>query len=422
MDPLQLAEKVWFFPQKRRKWLILLTVFGVSGYGVYRVYNLPSVARKRNRLMKLFGAIVSVAELVSDSAGTISIVSRDLKEFLNSDSDEIPNSLKQISKIAKSKEFTNSLARVSEAVTIGIFRGYNVESRNSHDSNVGLNSNPSFSDRVMERVFSKAGSGFLSVVVGSFAKNLVLGLYGDDSRSGEECGFDSSGTTKTPRWVSLLCDEKCRELLAECIQRFTSTAVAVYLEKTVGINTYDQIFAGLTNPNHRDSLRDILVSICNGALETLVRTSHDAFTSSKSNDSCSACSIIDESEETNFKNGGFLKDKVFSYPVKRKTSPSGWGEALTSTLAIPSNRKFVFDVTGRVTIETMRSIIEFVTWKTSQGFRRSFHLFQEEAVDRGRQVVEYFGAKSSVLVTVCLALYLHVLSGFPRGSSALCLA
>ncbi|XP_013609141.1 PREDICTED: protein PHLOEM PROTEIN 2-LIKE A10 [Brassica oleracea var. oleracea] len=352
MDILRLGS---ISPHRRRKWLILLSLLGVSSYGAYKVYNSPYIAAKRKRLTNLFEGIASFAELVTDSAETITLVSRDLKQFLESDSDEIPNSLKQIAKITKSKEFTDSISRVSEAVAVGVLRGYN---------NVEAESNP-----------SEAGTGFVSVLVGSFARNLVLGFYEVES---------SVETTSTkPRWMSLLCDDRFREVLADCIERFTSSAVTVYIDKTAGVNTYDQIFSGLTNPKHRDGARDVLVSVCNGALETFMRTSR-------------------QEEETVRDSSSF--------------SGNGWAEALTTTLAVPSNRKFMFDVTGRVTLETMRSILEFVVLKTSQSFRRSFVAVQEEVTDRGRQVVGYVGANSSVIITLCLAVYLHVVNRFVRGS------
>ncbi|KAF8079581.1 hypothetical protein N665_1017s0004 [Sinapis alba] len=338
-------------PQRRKKWLILLSLLGVSSYGAYKVYNSPYITRKRKRLVNLFEAIASFAELLTDSAETITLVSRDLNQFIQSDSDEIPNSLKQIAKITKSKEFADSISKVSEAVAVGVLRGYN---------NVEVESNP----RV---IFSEAGTGFVSVLVGSFAKNLVRGFY------------EAETTT------SLLCDDKRRELLADCIEKLTTSAVTVYIEKTAGINTYDQIFSGLTNPKHKDSARDVLVSVCNGALETFMRTSHQVFTTP---------------EET-------VRD--FS-----SSNVNGWAEALTATLAVPRNRKFMFDVTGRVTLETMRSILEFVVLKTSQSFKRSFDKVHEEVVDRGRQVVGYVGAKSSVIITLCLAVYLHVVNRFVR--------
>ncbi|CAL9214383.1 unnamed protein product [Arabidopsis halleri] len=405
MDLLRLSEKGIFLSQRRRKWLIFMAISGVSGYGAYKVYHLPSVARKRKRLFKLFGAIVSVAELISDSAETLSIVSRDLKGFLNSDSDEIPNSLKQIAKITTSNEFTDSLSRVSQAVTIGAFRGYKSESSSNNVGDSGIEKSSDSS--VLDKVFSEAGTGFVSVVVGSFAKNLVLGFYSGKLESGVKC--EGSDSSETPKWVNLLCDDKCRELLAVCIERFTSTAIGVYLDKTMDINTYDQIFEGLTNPKHQDSVKDVLVSVCNGALQTIVRTSHEVFTSSRSKN------VIEEIEDDDFKSNGSARSKMVSESGDGIKS-NGWTEAITTTLAVPSNRRFMFDVTGRVTLETTRSIIAFIMLKTFQGFRKSINVVHEEVTDRGRQVVDYVGAKSSVIITVCLALYLHIISGCVRNS------
>lgn len=399
---LQLLNIDRSFSRRRKKWILLFGLFGASAYGAYRVYHLPSVTRKRRRLAKLIGALFSVLEMVSDSAETIGVVSRDLKEFLSSDSDEIPNSLKQISKIAQSDQFYRSVSRISEALTIGLLRG----SRSENESEPGA----SITDRVIDKVLSNAGTGFVSIVAGSFAKNLVLGYYASREVEVSNLRSDQGNySSSMSEWVDVICSDKLKDSMATCIQVFVSTAVAAYLDKTADVNVYDELFAGLTNPKHETEVRDLLAFVCNGAVETLVKTSHQVMTTKRKTDATTSSSYSNGEGQCSFSNKDELVDQEGD--VYNKMQSQGWIDSISSTLAVPSNRKFVIDMTGRVTFETVRSIVSFLLWKFFDGLRRSVNVARDQVVDRGLEVVRYFSAKSSVIVTLCLALYLHVMGG-----------
>lgn len=405
------------FSRRRKKWLLLLAAFGFTGYGVYKVYHFPSLVNKRKRFLKLLGALISVADVVSDSVETIGVVSKDLKEFLRSDLDQIPTSLKQMSKIARSEEFSESLIRVTQAVTVGVLRSYRSEARSEDEALT----NSSLSDRLMNKLFSTAGSGFASVVVGSFTRSLVMSFYSDGQSSvglhpNNQISASSLGSESPSiqRLVNVLCSDKCRELIADCIQLFVSSAVAVYLDKTMNINTYDEIFSGLTNPKHETKVKDTLVSVCNGVVETLIKTSHQVLINSDSHSSSNSSSLVVDLD------GGpsTARDEVFESEAlsaeSKETSffdgikDSGWVGKVSSVVAVPSNRRFVLDMTRTVTFETVRSFLDFLFWKLLNGMKRSINVIHEEAVERGLEVVRYISAKSSVIVTLCLALCLHV--------------
>lgn len=409
------------FTRRRKRWILAAAALAFSGYGACRVYNSPPVARKRRRFLKLVGALVSLAEAVSESAGTIGLVSKDLKEFLRSDSDEVPSSLKQISKIARSTELSESITEVSRALTVGALRGYRSESKDNVHGNGGYSG---FVEQVLDKLFTPAGSGFASVVVGSLARNLVMAIHTDkpssqQSEFGNPDGSNHSTTEGSTvlRWLNVLCDDMVKDLVGDCIQLFVSTAVTVYLEKTMEINTYDDLFSGLTNPKHEKKVREMLVSVCNGTVETLVKTSHQVLKSSKSNASSGPGSprlAIEGSKGLRF-NGVDWKQGVLSHKSSRDSyglaKDRGWVSKVSSTLAVPSNRRFVLDVTGRVTFETVRSLLEYLMEKLYDGMRESVNAIHEEVLDRGVEVVRYVTAKSSTITTICLSLCLHILDG-----------
>ncbi|KAK8959146.1 Protein PHLOEM PROTEIN 2-LIKE A10 [Platanthera guangdongensis] len=384
-----LAEAALCFWGRRRRWAILLAAAGLSSYGAYTVYHLPSVTSKRRKILKFFGALVSVAEAVSSSADAVRILSSDLNRFLLSDSDDIPPSLKQVSKIARSEEFSASVSRVFESLAVGIIRGF----QSASDSPGSKQSGSGLADRLLEKMLSNEGSGFASAVVGSFARNTVTAYFSCAAAT-------ESSSSDTARWINLICgSDKCRELIADIIHGFVGTAVTVYLDKTMDINTYDELFSGLTNPRHELQVKNVLVSLCNGAVETLVKTSHEVLTSSNSDSSIHIEKYVSQ---------------VCSLEARANGKESGgWIERVSSVLAVPTHKSLVLDVTGRVTFESVRSLLEFLLSKIQEGMKRGANVVQEEVVQRGLDVLRYLSVKAMLALSLCLALCMHFVNG-PR--------
>ncbi|CAN6461514.1 unnamed protein product [Victoria cruziana] len=405
--------------ERKKQTILIASAFAAAGYGAYRLYTSDSFSRKRRRLLSLARALVSIAESASSAAETVSVVSDDLSAFLRSDSDQLPNSLKQISKIAASSEFAESVARVTEALTIGIVRGLRNSDGRADGEEVaaeGSTSTSSLFDKVFDRLFSTAGSGFAAIVVGSFARSLVLAFYSDEGRAvgrrepdGVQMGLP------IPDWVNVICGPKFREVIAGFIQVFVTSAVAVYLDKTMDINTYDEIFSGLTNPKHEMKVKDMLVSLCNGAVETLVTTSHRVLSrnSDKKDASSSGVSeLFSAADDGHMRVNGDLAfcNGVGSAPGEVHRD-GGWMDKVSCTLAVPNNRRFLLDVTGRVTSETVRSFLDFGLWKLGSGLRSGVAVVGADRVESVKELLRYAGARSIVVSTICLALCLHVLVG-----------
>ncbi|ESQ45555.1 hypothetical protein EUTSA_v10010473mg [Eutrema salsugineum] len=355
---LALGKRGFDLALRNKKWILL----AASGYGAFRVYHSPSISQKRKRISKLFTLLLNLVEAASDSAEAASVIAKDLTEFLRSDSDQIPNSLKQVSKIAKSDELNSSLIRFTQAMTVGLLRGYRLDSGNDE-------SGSGFTDRVMDKLFTKSGSGFASAIVGSFAKNLVVALY---SSSGESPIFSNS------KLLDAICSDDGRSLIGDCVQRFVTTAVSVYLDKTSDVNVFDDLFAGLTNPKHEHKVKQTLVMVCNGAVETFVRASRRQTTEPG-------------------------LDRSSSQTLTVGSKPT-WIDRVSSSLSVPSNRKYVVDLTGRVTFETVRSLLE-VLIERANGKVESY---VEKVRERGNETRRFVRVKSSLLHSLCLSLCLQI--------------
>lgn len=411
-----------FVYRKRRSWLLAIAAMAGTGYGFYRFCRSSLIATKKYELLALLNSLVTISEAASASAQTVSLVSNDVKTFLKSDSDEIPTSLKQLFKLVQCREVNETLTTVSSAMATGVFRGLSGEEGNS--------AGPGVAERVMDKFFTAAGTGFVSVVVGNFARNLVVSFF-EHYQNLKSLNLNlSSRTSGESGFVDVLCRGEIKALIAECTRSFVSTAVAIYLDKTMHINMYDEICAGLTNPKHEAQMKGILITVFNGVVETFVSTSCDVLINGSFEGKENFCHSDGETDirhaSDNYKAdcvfdplgievGGVHLDQttldirdVNSGVSRAKHS---WIDKISYTLSIPSNRKLLVEVSGKVTVEASRSFFEFVLHKFTEFFTVTLPNACHDAWHRLIEIVRYVGAKSIVVATVCLAICFHAFTG-----------
>ena len=147
---------------------------------------------------------------------------------------------------------------------------------------------------------------------------------------------------------------------------FVTTAVSIYLDKTTEANVFNDLFAGLTNQKHEHKVKQTLVTVCNGAVETFVRTAADRSL--------------------------FQTLIVGSKPT--------WLDRVSSSLAVLSNQKYVVDLTGRVTFETVRSLLDVLVERANG----KVESYVEKVRERGNETRRLVRVKSSLLHSLCLQI------------------
>ncbi|PUZ68314.1 hypothetical protein GQ55_2G016600 [Panicum hallii var. hallii] len=355
--------RVLAFARRRRRWLL----WAGASAGCYLIYRHPAVASRRRRLVRIASALASLADAAA-------AVASDLAAFLSSDSDAVPQTLKQISKLAASPEASASASALSGALAAGVLRGYYAGTLGSGASPGG---EVALSDRVLDRVLSPDGERLASAVAGSFGRHLVLAFYSAPSQP-------STADASPESWVDALTSRRCQRAIRSWVEVFTATAVGVFIDKTIHINTYDQLFAAATNPAYGARLQELFIALCSTSIETLVKTSHGVLSSANSTGG-------DANANANSGSDGVGE---------------GWVETVSSALAVPSNRKLVLDLTGRATFEAVRSFLEFVLWKLHASARAG----GDATIAAGLRALRLMSDRSMVIATICIVLCLHVLN------------
>ncbi|CAI5507187.1 unnamed protein product [Closterium sp. Naga37s-1] len=289
-----------------RRVAVLLGAATAAGGGIYIAYKVSNseyYRRQRQRVRdawilfsRLYNAVFAASELSTT-------VLTDVRAFIESDSDEVPRSVRQILKLSSSEEFQRAVVRTTYSVTEGVLHGVCLSSAwngpdetasacpaqgtNGVDSSSGISGMPvrrmGLVESVLDKLFTDEGRTFASAVVGKAMRSLVVSLVdklssppGGVSASGGATGASSAAGSRQALtgWelilVELATNEKGKALLTDIVATFAVNAVGTFIEKTRNVNVYHDILAAVSR--HQELVKDVGAHILTRTAETTVAT------------------------------------------------------------------------------------------------------------------------------------------------------
>lgn len=253
----------------------------LASYAVYRVYNSENAKTTKAQLAKLRSVLSDYLASASAASSTVSLVTSDLQRFLSGSSDEVPESLRQLTKLLQSNEMQCMLQSGITSIVRGMTIAVTPDPLLLEDDNsTVVVEQPSISSGILEAVFSERGHSLLGLAVGMASKSATTALCeffaAQQARisppANQSSSSDASGSTPNPpaptsfglrEILDVMSSEQGERVMKLLVTKSIRTAISTYLEASAGYNTYEDMLSSLANPAHRDALTDV-ISRCSG--------------------------------------------------------------------------------------------------------------------------------------------------------------
>ena len=254
-------------------------------------------AYRRGWFTKTQKALTKIVDSAQDTAETLQTLAKDTRDFLSSDSEVVPQSLRQAIKLASCSETKEAVQTHVQATIQGVLgkqqqkkgqqneKSYNVDdlpfqsdsdmserevssqgtstSTGSERETGGMKKSNSMLTMAMEKVFSKKGSGFFSMVAASVARQTITTLM-------ESASEQTNDGEAFEKYKDLLVSEEGKQFISDLLVTLVVESTSVYIDKTIHINTYDQILETAIKPQHKSFVENLCVKLCKVWTETVM--------------------------------------------------------------------------------------------------------------------------------------------------------
>lgn len=241
-----LLSEEWQLSKKQKKLLGYGSV-GVAGlYFLYKAYksdSLTALIEFRERLLKGLDSSSKSLLLASECSNTIF---EDLQTFLTSDSDDLPQSLRQLAKLAKSEEFAEATSSLAAAAIQGAFG----TAKTSAEPNLqeGEATQKSQRSDILHQAFdlltTDKGMSLVELAVGVACRSSVKAY----------CDSTPQDSMQPSMWQQLLefgTLPKGEKMFAACVGTFVREGTKVWLGGMEGVSGWEDFLSSLCKPERQ---------------------------------------------------------------------------------------------------------------------------------------------------------------------------
>ena len=251
---------------RRRNWVIGTTASLAGAVLLYKLYHSRRITQARHQYNRFIEALSSYNQAFLAGADISAAICKDLQSFLQSDSQELPQSLRQLAQLLQAEETQAATSSIAAATVRGIVSA-------THDaggsSSTGL-------EKLLSALSSQQGHSLVTLAVSVAARTSTQTYCECVERSAAAAKASEEATgvladTFVQQILRFACTPKGEKLCMLGIKHFVTNATAVYCENLEGVSMWQDLFAAMVKPEHKQVAAHLTRSFTNELTNTLRR-------------------------------------------------------------------------------------------------------------------------------------------------------
>ena len=250
---------------RRRNWVFGASASIAGAVLLYKLYYSERVTRAWRQYQRLSLAFASYNQAFLAGAELSSVISNDLKTFLQSDSRELPQSLRQLARLLQAAETQAAATSISAATVQGII---SAAAQHTGASTFGGMKG------VLEALTSEKGHTLVSLAVSVAARTSTQTYCECVERSAAAAKASEEATgvladSLVQQVLRFACTPQGERLCMMGVTNFVTNATKVYCDNLEGTSMWQDLFAAMVKPEHKQVAGQMTRCFVNELINTL---------------------------------------------------------------------------------------------------------------------------------------------------------